>query len=215
MSERIYLFTRFERFWHWMQAALIITLLVTGFAIHGSHGLLDFRTAVEVHDLAAWLLIGLWVLAIFWHFTTGQWKHYVPTLSNIDRMVKYYAYGIFIGAPHPYKVTVERKHNPLQRLAYLGVKLVINPLIWVSGLVYLFWGSLYGKLPAGLGLEQVATLHTLGAFLMLAFLIIHMYLATAGHTVLAHIKAMITGWEDVHEDSPAPGTGARPQGLRS
>lgn len=215
MSERIYLFTRFERFWHWAQAALIITLLFTGFAIHGSHSLIGFRKAVEVHEIAAWLLIGLWVLAIFWHFTTGAWRHYIPTAQNIDRMVRYYAYGIFIGAPHPYKVTLERKHNPLQRLAYLGVKLVINPLIWVSGLVYLFWGSLYGKLPAGLGLEQVATLHTLGAFLMLAFLIIHMYLATAGHTVLAHIKAMITGWEDVHEDSPAPGAGARPQGLRS
>lgn len=199
MSERIYLFTRFERFWHWMQAALIITLLVTGFAIHGSHGLLDFRTAVEVHELAAWLLIGLWGLAIFWHFTTGQWKHYVPTLSNIDRMVKYYAYGIFIGAPHPYKVTVERKHNPLQRIAYLGVKLLINPLVWVSGLVYLFWGRLQPLMPDGLGLQQVAQLHTLGAFLMLAFLIIHVYLATAGHTPLAHIKAMITGWEEVDE----------------
>ena len=210
MSERIYLFTRFERFWHWMQAALIITLLVTGFAIHGSHGLLDFRTAVEVHELAAWLLIGLWVLAIFWHFTTGQWKHYVPTLSNIDRMVKYYAYGIFIGAPHPYKVTVERKHNPLQRIAYLGVKLLINPLVWVSGLVYLFWGRLQPLMPDGLGLQQVAQLHTLGAFLMLAFLIIHVYLATAGHTSLAHIKAMITGWEDVHDEGGATAKPAAP-----
>lgn len=210
MSERIYLFTRFERFWHWMQAALIITLLVTGFAIHGSHGLLDFRTAVEVHEVAAWLLIGLWVLAIFWHFTTGQWKHYVPTLSNIDRMVKYYAYGIFIGAPHPYKVTVERKHNPLQRIAYLGVKLLINPLVWVSGLVYLFWGRLQPLMPDGLGLQQVAQLHTLGAFLMLAFLIIHVYLATAGHTPLAHIKAMITGWEDVHDEGGATAKPAAP-----
>lgn len=210
MSERIYLFTRFERFWHWMQAALIITLLVTGFAIHGSHGLLDFRTAVEVHELAAWLLIGLWVLAIFWHFTTGQWKHYVPTLSNIDRMVKYYAYGIFIGAPHPYKVTVERKHNPLQRIAYLGVKLLINPLVWVSGLFYLFWGRLQPLMPDGLGLQQVAQLHTLGAFLMLAFLIIHVYLATAGHTPLAHIKAMITGWEDVHDEGGATAKPAAP-----
>lgn len=211
MSERIYLFTRFERFWHWMQAALIITLLVTGFAIHGSHGLLDFRTAVEVHELAAWLLIGLWVLAIFWHFTTGQWKHYVPTLSNIDRMVKYYAYGIFTGAPHPYKVTVERKHNPLQRIAYLGVKLLINPLVWVSGLVYLFWGRLQPLMPDGLGLQQVAQLHTLGAFLMLAFLIIHVYLATAGHTPMAHIKAMITGWEEAHDEAASSGTAGRPR----
>ena len=199
MSERIYLFTRFERFWHWAQAGLIITLLFTGFAIHGSHGLVGFRKAVEIHEIAAWLLIGLWILAIFWHFTTGQWKHYIPTAKNIDRMVRYYAYGIFIGAPHPYKVTQERKHNPLQRLAYLGVKLVINPLVWISGLVYLFWGALQGSLPAGLGLQQVATAHTVGAFLMLAFLIVHVYLATAGHTPLAHIKAMITGWEDLHD----------------
>lgn len=210
MSERIYLFTRFERFWHWMQAALIITLLFTGFAIHGSHGLLDFRSAVEVHEVAAWLLIGLWILAIFWHFTTGQWRHYVPTLSNLDRMVKYYAYGIFTGAPHPYKVTVERKHNPLQRIAYLGVKLLINPLLWISGLVYLFWRRLQPLMPDGLGLQQVAQLHTLGAFLMLAFLIIHVYLATAGHTPLAHVKAMVTGWEDVHEEGGAAATPAAP-----
>ena len=203
MAERIYLFTRFERFWHWSQAALIITLLVTGFGIHGSHGLLDFRTAVEVHEISAWLLIGLWVFAIFWHFTTGQWRHYIPTLTNIDRMVRYYAYGIFVGADHPYKVTVTRKHNPLQRLAYLGVKLVINPLIWISGLVYLFWARVQDAMPTGIGLQQVATLHTVGAFLMLAFLIIHVYLATAGHTPLAHIKAMITGWEEVHDERPA------------
>ena len=30
MSERIYVFKRFERFWHWSQAALIIALMVTG-----------------------------------------------------------------------------------------------------------------------------------------------------------------------------------------
>lgn len=200
MSERLYLFTRFERFWHWAQAGLIIALLFTGFAIHGSHELIGFRKAVEVHEIAAWLLIALWIFAIFWHFTTGAWKHYIPTLENVDRIVRYYAYGIFTGAPHPYKVTLERKHNPLQRLAYLGVKLVINPLLWASGLLYLLWGSVEGRLPAALGLQQVATLHTVGAFLMLAFLIIHIYLATVGRTPLAHIKAMITGWEEGHED---------------
>ena len=215
MSERMYLFTRFERFWHWAQAALIIVLLFTGFAIHGSHSLIPFGKAVQVHEVAAWLLIGLWIFAIFWHFTTGAWRHYIPTTQNIDRMVRYYAHGIFIGAPHPYKVTLERKHNPLQRLAYLGVKLVINPIIWISGLAYLFWAELAGKVPAGLGLEQVATVHTIGAFLMLAFLIIHIYLATAGHTVFAHIKAMITGWEDAHDDGPATAGATRARGSRT
>lgn len=203
MSERLYLFTRFERFWHWTQAGLIIVLLFTGFAIHGNHGLIGFRKAVEAHEIAAWLLIALWIFAIFWHFTTGAWKHYIPTLENVDRMVRYYVSGIFTGAPHPYKVTLERKHNPLQRLAYLGVKLVINPLLWASGLLYLFWGRVEGTLPGALGLQQVATIHTLGAFLMLAFLIIHVYLATVGRTPLAHIRAMITGWEEIHGDDTA------------
>jgi len=198
MPQRIYLFTRFERFWHWTQAALIISLLFTGFAIHGSHDMIGFRTAVEIHELAVWLLIALWVFAIFWHFTTGQWRHYIPTMKNVDRMVRYYAYGIFVGAPHPYKASLERKHNPLQRITYLGVKLLINPLLWISGLAYLFWDRLQPLVPPALGLEQVATLHTLGAFLMLAFLIAHVYLATAGATPTAHIRAMITGWEEQH-----------------
>ena len=198
MADRLYLFTRFERFWHWSQAALIITLLFSGFAIHGSHALLDFRTAVEVHEVAAWLLIALWIFAIFWHFTTGQWRQYIPTLSNIRRVALYYARGIFIGAPHPYKVTAERKHNPLQRIAYLGVLVLINPLIWISGLLYLFWGRLEPLLPDWLALEAVALAHTGGAFLMLIFLIVHVYLTTTGHTPLAHIRAMITGWEEPH-----------------
>ena len=198
MADRLYLFTRFERFWHWSQAALIITLLFSGFAIHGSHALLDFRTAVEVHEIAAWLLIALWIFAIFWHFTTGQWRQYIPTLTNIQRVALYYARGIFLGAPHPYKVTAERKHNPLQRIAYLSVLVLINPLIWISGLLCLFWGRLGPLLPDWLALEAVALAHTGGAFLMLIFLIVHVYLTTTGHTPLAHIRAMITGWEERH-----------------
>ena len=33
--------------------------------------------------------------------------------------------------------------------------------------------------------------------MMLIFVISHIYLSTTGHTPLAHIKAMITGWEKV------------------
>jgi thiosulfate reductase cytochrome b subunit len=38
------------------------------------------------------------------------------------------------------------------------------------------------------------------AFMMLLFLIAHVYLTTTGHTPLAHIKAMITGWEEVEAE---------------
>jgi thiosulfate reductase cytochrome b subunit len=195
--ERIYIFKRFERFWHWTQALLIMLMMITGFEIHGTYTLLGFQSAVTVHTTAAWALITLWVFAIFWHFTTGEWKQYVPTMDKVEAMFRYYVTGIFTDAPHPFKQTSLSKHNPLQRLAYLFVKLMINPLIWITGLLYLFYSS-WGDWGLGwLSLGWIATFHVIGAFMMLIFFIAHIYLATAGHTPTAHIKAMITGWEEV------------------
>ncbi len=198
MSEgRIYLFKRFERFWHWSQALLVITMLYTGFAIHGYLPMGGFRGTLLLHELAAVLLVTLWVFAIFWHFTTGEWKQYIPSAENLGAIARYYAFGIFSGASHPYEVTAQRKHNPLQRLAYLGVKLVINPLIWFSGaLLLLFAWNLIDAMPLGLSLRDAALLHTAAAYMMLIFFIVHVYLATTGNTPLSYIRAMITGWED-------------------
>ena len=199
-TERIYIYKRYERFWHWSQAALIITMLLSGFEVHGSYTLFGFRTAVQVHTWAAWALLTLWAFTIFWQFTTGEWRQYLPTLKNVAAMVNYYVVGIFKDAPHPFRKTAVQKHNPLQRLAYLALLAFISPLIWVSGLLYLFYGD-WAALGIGryLSLEFVAVAHTAGAFLMAAFLFGHVYLTTTGHTVFAHIKAMITGWEEVEK----------------
>ena len=197
--ERIYIFTRFERFWHWAQALLIIGMLVTGFEIHGSYRLLGFTLAHQVHTVAAWALITLWVFAIFWHFTTGEWRQYIPTMQGVDKIIRHYAWGIFKGEPHPFKVTRARKHNPMQAQAYLAVKVLINPLVWVSGLLYLYYNELATQ-GHGLDLGNIALAHTIGAFMMLAFLIVHVYLITTGHTVTAHLKAMITGWDEVPDE---------------
>ena len=54
MSERIYIYKRYERFWHWSQAFLIITMMITGFEVHGTYTLLGFQKAVQLHTVAAW-----------------------------------------------------------------------------------------------------------------------------------------------------------------
>jgi len=112
-------------------------------------------------------------------------------------MIHYYSVGIFRNEPHPFKLTQLRKHNPLQRLAYLAIMICVGPLIWVTGVLYLFYTDWAAWGLTSLQLEWVASGHIIGAFMMLAFLIAHVYLTTAGHTPLAHIKAMITGWEEV------------------
>ena len=204
MSERIYIYKRYERFWHWSQAFLIITMMISGFEVHGSYTLLGFQKAVQLHTIAAWSLLVLWAFTIFWQFTTGEWRQYLPSLKNVMAMVRYYTIGIFTNSPHPFKKTVVQKHNPLQRLAYLALLAFISPLIWISGLLYLFYGD-WGRLglDAYLSLEWVAVAHTLGAYMMTAFFFIHVYLTTTGHTIFAHIKAMITGWEEAEEHHKA------------
>ncbi len=202
-TERIYIYKRFERFWHWCQAALIIVMAVTGFEVHGTYTILGFEQALTVHMNAAWALIWLWIFAIFWHFTTGEWRHYIPTTDKLIAMVRYYLTGIFTNAPHPYRQTTVRKHNPLQRLAYLFVKLLINPAIWVSGLLLMYyaeWGE-WGFAPS-LSLPLIAFVHLMAAFAMVLFFIVHVYVITTGVTPTAHLKAMITGYEEVEAEEP-------------
>ena len=82
----------------------------------------------------------------------------VPSLKNVLAMVNYYVIGIFRDAPHPFRKTVVQKHNPLQRLAYLALLAFISPLIWVSGLLYLFYGDWQS-----LGINQYLSLESVAA----------------------------------------------------
>jgi thiosulfate reductase cytochrome b subunit len=194
---RVVLFSKFERFWHWTQMTLIFILLFTGFAIHGLHQFISFETGVKLHTFAALGLVLLWVFAIFWHLTTGTWKHYVPTTNGLFKVARYYAYGIFKGEHHPYKKTYQRKHNPLQALSYLGLKLFLFPTIWVSGILYLFYPVWNDIANASFLLQIVAIIHVIAAFAILIFVIAHVYLLTTGHSFKEHVMPMVTGYDDV------------------
>ncbi|MBT6242750.1 MAG: cytochrome B [Rhodospirillaceae bacterium] len=198
--KRIYVFKRFERFWHWSQAALILFMALTGFEVHGTYALFGFEEASTLHTTAAWVLIGLWAFAIFWHLTTGEWKQYIPTRENLLATIRYYSVGIFTGEPHPFRPTQLSKHNPMQRIAYLLFKLFMAPAIWISGLLYLYYNAWADWGLGELDLAVIAMIHTAAAFLLVIFLVGHVYLTTTGHTVLSQIKAMITGWDEVEED---------------
>ena len=95
--KNIYLYSRYERFWHWLQSALIVLLLITGFEIKGLYTLFGFQAAVKVHNFVGntWLIAFLFFA--FWLFTTGEWKQYIPTTKKMLLVLRYYLYGIFRG----------------------------------------------------------------------------------------------------------------------
>lgn len=203
-----YIYDTFNRVWHWAQAALILFLALTGFEIHSSYTFFGYETAVKWHNIAATALIFLIVLAIFWHFTTGAWKQYIPTFTKIREQIQYYVIGIFKNEPHPVKKNELSKLNPLQRLVYLGLKILVIPVMVVSGIFYLFFRyPENGRVEhLGVDLETIAFFHTAGAFALVSFIIVHIYLTTTGHTLTSNLKAMITGWEEIEEDDETAGT---------
>ena len=74
---------------------------------------------------------------------------------------------------------------------------MLFPAIWLSGIAYLsnfLWDHLSG---AGIALEWFAAIHTLVAFAILAFVIIHVYLLTTGHSLKEHVMPMVNGFDAV------------------
>lgn len=195
---KVYIYKIFERFWHWTQAFLILFLAVTGFEIHGYYELFGYREAVLFHDNAAWAFLVLIVFAIFWHFTTGEWKQYIPTTKMLKEQAQYYITGIFKGAEHPTNKLVYNKFNPLQRMIYLGLKILVIPVMVLSGFAYMYLNYPNAAFELA-SLDTVAAIHTMGAFFLIIFVIAHIYLTTTGHKPMSSMQAMITGWEEMDE----------------
>lgn len=192
----IQVFRVFERIWHWSQAISIFILVFTGLAIHGTHSLISFETAVTVHTTVAIALLLLWVFGTFWLFTTGQWRHYIPTTKNMLKVARYYAYGVFKGEDHPYQKTYRNKHNPLQALTYLMLKIVIFPGIWISGVAYMLTSFGFGGFFDFIPFEFIALAHIISAIAIIIFIILHLYILTIGG-FKHHVKPMITGYDEV------------------
>ena len=114
-------------------------------------------------------------------------------------VVRYYSYGIFRGETHPVPKRKEAKHNPLQRLVYLSLAALLLPVQMITGFLYWSYNSWAQWGLQWLSLPVIAFIHVAGAFALLSFLVVHIYMITTGHTLFAHIRAMITGWEEVQE----------------
>lgn len=203
MSKYVLIYKGFERFWHWMQAILVLFLAFTGFEIHGTYSFLGFHEAVTYHNIAAYLFLGLTIFAIFWHLTTEEYKQYIPTFKNIKAQLDFYLFGIFRNAPHPTKKTLLSKLNPLQRLTYFGLKIVLIPATILTGILYMFYRypTRYGIEAINISsLKAIAIIHTASAIMLVTFVIVHLYLITTGTTITSNLKAMLTGYEEIEEE---------------
>jgi thiosulfate reductase cytochrome b subunit len=216
MTREVYMYSAYERFWHWLQTFTIVLLLFTGLVIHRPDlfGMFSFRHIVTVHNVLAAVLVVNAALSLFWHLVSGEIQQFIPRpygfFDNAIVQARFYLDGIFKGKAHPFEKTPAKKLNPLQQMTYFGLLNVLLPLQIITGA--LMWGVQRWPEIAGLfgGLPFLAPFHSLVAWLFAAFIVAHVYLTTTGATVLEDIKAMITGWEKVEisdslEEGPVAG----------
>ena len=209
MTKRVELYSLYERIWHWLQALSIIALSVTGFEIHAPQTLrlFGFSAASRLHEALALFTIANGFLSLFYHVTTGAIRQFMPEPKDMLSMgavqLRYYVYGIFHGEQHPFVRQQGNKLNLLQQVTYLAILNVLLPLQLITGVLMWRAGNWPRLMDALGGLRSIATLHVGVAWLFVAFVIMHVYLTTTGHTPLAHIKAMIVGHESKEAEHEA------------
>ena len=205
--KRIYLHPLPIRIWHWINAMSFLVLIVTGLQIRYREllGLMKFRTAVDIHNMFGFVLIFNFFIWLLFYILTGKIRIYIPPLNikkfitGCVRQARYYGYGLFMGEENPHHSTADNKFNPMQQMAYLSIMLLLIPLQLVTGLLLWDVKAFASYIDIFGGIKIVDTIHVFLFLFFTSFLFVHIYLATLGHTVMAHIKAMFTGYEEIEE----------------
>jgi thiosulfate reductase cytochrome b subunit len=189
------------RIWHWVNAALVLFLLLTGLqlSVAGLH-IFPFEKAVLVHKVLGYAMIAGFLFWLAAAILDGSLARYYRLrkrdVTGILPQARYYAFGIFRGEKAPFPSTVTEKFNPLQKLSYIAVQFVFTPIIAASGILFSDIVHFRRAIDFIGGLPVLDAIHGGAAYVFACFLIVHIYMATMGRTPFTHIKEMLTGRAD-------------------
>ncbi|NVO20286.1 MAG: cytochrome b/b6 domain-containing protein [Bacteroidetes bacterium] len=205
MAEKLYLYPKWVRLWHAINAILILMLIITGVNMQFSGMKVEFirfDRAVSIHNISGMLLTANYLFFFLGNFFTPNGKYYKLTFSGMfDRLKKqflYYTFGIFKREKAPFPVTVEKKFNPLQQFTYVVAMYVMVPIVFLTGWALLYPEFVFVKFLGGSGLKINDFLHVIIGFLLSFFMFVHIYFCTIGATFISNFKSMINGYHESH-----------------
>jgi thiosulfate reductase cytochrome b subunit len=205
-QEQIYLTPTPVRIWHWLNALGIVTLCVTGIQIRFPEYANIFGTykaAIRLHDIAGITVSISFCLWVFYYLVVARniVKTYVPNIEDIKaglfQQAFFYFFTYFLGKKNPHTATPDNKFNSIQKVTYFMTMFLLVPLVIVSGLLLMNVAPLRGWIIMIGGIKFLVDAHYLIACSFFAFLCVHIYMATLGHTPFAHFRQMWTGWEKI------------------
>lgn len=204
-KKKIYLYPKWIRLWHAINAISFIILLLTGISLHYASmasGLIPFGTSVVIHNVAAIILSLNYGIFVIGNMITGNGLFYHKWRKNLWpklwKQFMFYAFGIFRGEPHPFPITKKQKFNPLQKVAYVFAMYFGMPLLIISGIALMFPERISNSIFNISGLLFYDVLHIVVGFILSMFLLIHLYTCTLGDKPGTLFKSMITGYHEEH-----------------
>ncbi|MBF0177581.1 MAG: cytochrome b/b6 domain-containing protein [Magnetococcales bacterium] len=206
MNRTVELYPVWLRVWHGFNAVNFLLLLLSGVVLHFPEvmlNVLSFSVARILHNTCGVLMALGYVFYLSASYVSRNWRHYVPERQGfVPRMmtqIRFYAVGIFQKGEQPFPATARAKFNPLQQVTYLGVMFGLVPVLVVTGVLFLFPEYAPDQILDRGGIWPLALLHQIVATFLTAFLVGHIYLATAGKTVTEEFRKMAFG-EKVRDD---------------
>lgn len=213
--KKVFLHTLTIRIWHWINAVIVIVLMITGiqlrapeieeFARRMALWVPEYSMTVLIHRYVGYAMTLSFLFWLVYIMASGSFRtHYILRPADLPILRKqafYYIIGVFQGSDNPFTPTEKGKFNPLQKIAYGSVMLVITPLVVFTGVLFSDIFLFRGVIDWLGGIRLLDALHVLASYLFLLNLIVHLYMCSMGHHIFDHIKAMILGFEEMPEES--------------
>ncbi|MCV8289855.1 thiosulfate reductase cytochrome B subunit [Escherichia coli] len=196
-GEKVYLYSKAVRLWHWSNALLFVLLLASGLINHFAMvGATAVKSLVAVHEVCGFLLLACWLGFVLINAVGDNGHHYrirrQGWLERAAKQTRFYLFGIMQGEEHPFPATTQSKFNPLQQVAYVGVMYGLLPLLLLTGLLCLYPQAVGDVFP---GVRYwLLQAHFALAFISLFFIFGHLYLCTTGRTPHETFKSMVDGY---------------------
>jgi len=219
----VYVYEAPVRIWHWVNAAAILVLIVTGYFIGSPLPSMQIGEATEqfvfgyirfAHFAAGWVLAIGFLGRIYWAFFGNHHSRqlfYVPFWSRtfwseVWFEIRWY---LFL-AKEPKKYV---GHNPLAQLAmFFFITLGVSFMI-VTGFALYAEGAQEGSLTHDLfgwvhsltwNSQRLHTLHHLGMWWIVIFMIVHIYVAIREDIMSRQsiVSTMISGTRTFKDDRP-------------
>lgn len=195
MMRAVYVYEAPVRLWHWVTVAAMFALFVTGYFIGAPLPSVEGEASDwyvmgymrMVHFIAGYVFAIAFVGRIYWHFVGNRWARelFAPPLhkakfwGGLFHQVRWYLF--LTKEPRQYVA-----HNPLANIAMFAMFGLVGLWMIVSGYTlyaeglgrdswaYAMFGWVTAIFPNSMDLH---TFHRYGAWIMLLFTMVHMYMA--------------------------------------